>query len=78
MSIDKIAEGLGTERRGNVHASSGAFGAAQIAANVAEWDKWDIEWWREYHEENRRHAAKIRELMERMRSVVRGEPVPRK
>jgi hypothetical protein len=46
------------------------------AANLAEWEKWDIEWWKEYHEENRRHAAKIRELMDRRDQLNAHDPVP--
>ena len=34
LDIDKIAEGLGAERRGTVKVSGGAFGAAQAALDV--------------------------------------------
>jgi hypothetical protein len=34
VDMDKIAEGLGAQRRGKVTAGSGAFGAAQLVAEV--------------------------------------------
>jgi len=34
LNMDKIAEGLGAERRGNVQAGGGYFGALNLAADV--------------------------------------------
>lgn len=34
LNLDKIAAGVGAERRGPVHATSGWFGAAQLVAEV--------------------------------------------
>jgi hypothetical protein len=34
VNIDKIAKAVGAERRGAVHASSGHFGAMQLAAEI--------------------------------------------
>jgi len=34
IDIDKIAKGLGAERRGKVHVTSGHFGAMQLVAEV--------------------------------------------
>ena len=34
LDMDQIADALGAERRGQVHATSGYFGATQLAADV--------------------------------------------
>jgi hypothetical protein len=43
LDFDEIARGLGAERKGNVPASGGYFGAVQLAADIEALSEGDAE-----------------------------------